>query len=59
MLHQLCHSRIPFTAERYAETAGLRLRDARGILGQARAKGWVIELPRTDPRLYNGLLPKR
>lgn len=50
---------IPFTAKCYAETAGIELRDARGIIGQARGLGWLIEMPRSEPRLYNGLLRKR
>jgi hypothetical protein len=50
---------IPFSADRFAETTGLSARDARGLLGHARSRGWLIELPGTDPRQYRGLLAKR
>lgn len=59
VLHQLAHSRLPFSLERYAELAGVSLVDATALVGVARERSWVAPVSGTRPRLFNGLLPHR
>lgn len=59
VLHQLGHSRLPFTLERYADLAHVSLVDAATLVGVAQRRSWVAQLPRSKPRLFNGLLSHR
>lgn len=54
-LHELCHSRVPFSRERYSQIAHLTQRDALGLLDTAREMGWWV----ASGGLHLGNLPRK
>lgn len=41
MLHQMGHGRVPFSARRYADLAGVEPERAEQLVTQARELGWI------------------